>query len=316
MTKRSDDRNDQSQRGLCAALLHGLAMAALATTVQGAARAETVVVEARQDATLIESEDGGLANGSGPALFVGRNNASSNAVRRALLAFDVAAVVPDGAWVTAVALELEVTPSNHVPVALGLHRVLSPWSEGPSSASGGGGAAAEPGDATWLHATYDSVFWTDAGGDFEPIPSAVTSVGEPGRYVWSSTSALVADVQGWLDDPASSFGWILIGGEDTRQSARSLASRESPDVAARPRLLVDYETRCDAFDLAPGALGICRAYCEALACARPDRRGSPRACDALAARFARRTRGLRPPCGPPTIAGEGPAPIPSTEPPR
>jgi len=249
--------------------------------------AETVVLEPARDATLIEDAEGSLANGSGPVFFVGRNNAFG--ARRALLAFDVASAIPAGAWITSVELELEMTPSNQVAIDVGLHRVLSPWSEGPSSASGGGGAPAEPGDATWLHTRYDTDYWQEPGGDFAPDPSAVLSVGEAGLYVWASTPGLVADVWAWLDDPGSNHGWILVGGEDRRQTAKSFASRESPIEESRPRLVVEYETGCDAFDLGPGALGLCRAYCEALDCAGPELRGSLEACARLARNFAHRT---------------------------
>jgi hypothetical protein len=51
-----------------------------------------------------------------------------------------------------------------------------------------------------------------------------------------------------------------VGGEDRRQTAKSFASREEPIEEIRPLLVVDYETRCDAYDLGRGALGLCRAY--------------------------------------------------------
>jgi hypothetical protein len=280
-----------------------LGVAALSATLLGhAAGAETVVLVASHDATLIESDQGELANGAGP-LFAGRNNAASNSRRRALLAFDVVDAVPAGAWVTGVALELEVEPSNPVVIDMGLHRVLTAWSEGPSVAFGGGGAPAEPGDVTWLHTRYDSEFWDEPGGDFDPLASAVTSVGDVGLYAWQAPG-LVADVQAWLDDPASNFGWILVGGEEARQTAKIFSSRESEVEASRPRLVVEFETSCDAFDLGPGAQGLCRAYCEALACAGPRARGSERACARLARNFGRLTGGLAPPCEPIGRGGE------------
>ena len=39
----------------------------------------TMTVEAGRDATLIEDPDGGLANGAGPALFVGRRHRPGSA---------------------------------------------------------------------------------------------------------------------------------------------------------------------------------------------------------------------------------------------
>lgn len=261
-------------------------------------RAELAIVPASRDATLIEDAAGELANGSGPAFFVGRNNAEVGSVRRALLAFDVAGALPAGSWVTRVELELELLASNPDVFDLALHRVLSPWSEGPSSASGGGGAPTQPGDATWLHTHYDQELWAQAGGDFDAAPSAWATVGAPGLQVWESTPELVEDVQEWLDSPDSNHGWILIGGEFEPQTAKSFASRESPTEEARPRLLVEYEASCETIALAPGALGLCRAYCEALACAGSEPHGSVEACSRLARGFARRA-GVPVPCARP-----------------
>ena len=46
------------------------------------ANAETVLVEAGRDATLIEDPDGAWANGSGPFLFAGRTTQDQNGIRR------------------------------------------------------------------------------------------------------------------------------------------------------------------------------------------------------------------------------------------
>jgi hypothetical protein len=280
-------------------LLHAACTAALLLAWvldAGPAGAEVAVMQASSDATLIERADGEIANGAGPALFVGRNSGSTDSVRRALLAFDVAAAVPAGAWVTHVALELELTRSNNAVIGVGLHRVLAPWSEGPAASSGGGGALAEPGDVTWIHRSYDSEYWGEPGGDFEPISSADALVGGAGIYVWSSTPDLVADVRDWLDDPESNHGWVLVGGEGAPQTAKRFASREAAIESARPRLIVEYATSCDDFPLAGGALGLCRAYCEVVGCSSSNPRGSDRTCDALARSYARRTGGAAPPC--------------------
>ena len=47
-------------------------------------------------------------------------------------------------------------------------------------------------------------------GDFDPAPSAITVVGGPGAYTWASP-ALTGDVAAWLADPATNFGWALLG---------------------------------------------------------------------------------------------------------
>ena len=205
-----------------------------------AARAETVEIPALRDATLIEDPDGALANGSGAYVFAGRTNQTSGGVRRAVIAFDVASLVPQDAIVTQASLRLYLAPSNPGPRRIALHRVLDAWGEGPSSSGGGLGAPAEPGDATWLHTFYDTVFWSVSGGHFVGRASAHRTVDQPGFESWASTRRLVADVTLWLKAPARNFGWVLIGDETARQTSKSFASRENPDETLRPVLSVRY----------------------------------------------------------------------------
>jgi hypothetical protein len=51
---------------------------------------------------------------------------------------------------------------------------------------------------------------------------------------------MVADVQSWLDNPATNFGWTLLGTENQISSARAFYTRESPDEINRPRLVIEY----------------------------------------------------------------------------
>ncbi len=55
-----------------------------------------------------------------------------------------------------------------------------------------------------------------------------------------STPGLVSDVQGWLGDPATAFGWILIGDEDNIPTAKRFDTRENPVVSYRPQLTIDF----------------------------------------------------------------------------
>jgi hypothetical protein len=267
--------------------------------------ADTAVLDAARDATLIETSGGERANGAGPVFFSGRTGQSSQSVRRALVFFDVAAALPGGAWVTSAELRLVLTPSNPALADMALHRVLSPWSEGPAAASGGSGAPTVPGDVTWIHSAYDTDFWTFPGGDFVLDPSATVAVGTGGTIVWASAPGMVADVQTWLDAPASNHGWILIGDEGSPSTSKRFASRESPDRTWRPKLVVEYQTACRAADLGSGSFGLCHAYCEALDCDGGQPHASSRACDRLAHLFARRNQGALPPCEIPDLDGDG-----------
>jgi hypothetical protein len=217
--------------------------------------------------------------------------------RRALLAFDVTTAIPAGATVVRAELVLHLTPSNSAPAEVSLHRALAEWSEGDSVASGGGGAPAQPGDVTWLHAAGPDRFWSAAGGDFAAWASAAATVGDAGAYRFTGPG-LAADVQAWLDDPAQNFGWAVRGDEILPTTAKRFASRESAEPGERPVLVVGFERAADACGAAPrgGAHAVCHAYCEALECDDGSPRGSPQACATLADAYSRASGGAPPPC--------------------
>lgn len=176
------------------------------------------------------------SNGLGD-LFAGLI-ANFSGTRRALVRFDLSAL-PPGATIASASVTMEV---NKVGTPTGgnfdftLHRLTRDWGEGTSSGTGTG-APATPGDATWLQSEFGSQSWTSPGGDFVATASATTSVGALGSYTWS-TPGLVPDVQGWLDQPGTRFGWILRGNEAVA-SAKVFSSRDS---ANPPVLNVSYYT--------------------------------------------------------------------------
>ncbi|MCA9291259.1 MAG: DNRLRE domain-containing protein [Phycisphaerales bacterium] len=216
------------------------AVCGAAMCLAAAALADQIVLEPVRDNTLIEETTGALSNGQGVNVFAGRVGPGSGATkRRALLAFDLGAI-PPGATIESVTLELTVTQAQPAVFTMPLHRVLAAWGEGASEGMGGGGAPAEPGDATWLHRFHPDVFWTTEGGDFAPDASATAAVGGSGTYAWDSTPELVADVQGWLDDASSNHGWVLLGNEAMAQTTKAFTSREWLKARERPRLTVEY----------------------------------------------------------------------------
>jgi hypothetical protein len=204
------------------------------------ATAESVLIEAARDTTLIQDPDGALANGSGPVFFVGRTSQAQNSVRRGLVYFDVAAELPRDAWVESVRLTLYMSPSNSASRRIDLHRALVDWGEGASFTSGGGGDFSAPGDATWIHTFYDDEFWGKPGGHFVARASASRDVAASGFYSWEGSLKMLADVRLWLAAPHRNFGWILLGDEMTRQNVKSFASRGEPDPSLRPVLEVIY----------------------------------------------------------------------------
>lgn len=216
-----------------------LVVASLATTF--AAAAKLAVVPAARDNTLIENADGALSNGAGPGLYSGRIGAPRDSLRRAVIAFDVADHLPPKARIRSAALLLHLDRAGGDSVPdVALHRVLADWGEGTSFSPGGRGAAASPGDATWLHTFWDGLFWGTPGGDFDPAASAVTTVDRPGWYVWGPTPGLASDVQRWLDDPSEDHGWILIGDETAPSTVKAFDSRDVDDATVRPVLVIEY----------------------------------------------------------------------------
>lgn len=214
------------------------------------AAADVVVLGASRDNTLYESADGALSNGLGEGIFTGNNGQGQH--RRAVLMFDVAGAVPAGATVTGVELTLWVTSSGSDSVStVSLHRLLADWGEGTTDAPGGegGGGPATPGSATWVHRFFDSVAWETPGGDFAAAASASAGVGIEGEAAVWTGAGLVADVQGWLDDPGSNFGWIMVGDESGSSTSKKFASREHGSAELRPVLRVTYVPR-------PGAAAV------------------------------------------------------------
>jgi hypothetical protein len=209
------------------------------------------MLNARKDNTLYENATGGVSNGAGPTFFVGNTNQLSGSLRRALVAFPVADSIPPGSTILSASLTLHMSRTNAAApsATVELHRALADWGEGTSvgDANGGAGAAAATGDATWVHRFFGATSWSTPGGDFDGQSDASKSVGAVDFYTWESTGRMVSAVQQWLDNPASNFGWVILGDEEGTATAKRFDSRENIDPSVRPRLAVTYQ---------PGATGV------------------------------------------------------------
>jgi hypothetical protein len=250
-----------SRRGRrpCAVLV---AAGALAGSVAAQAW-DTVALAPERDNTLYETPEGTdeLSNGAGDFLFAGRAGLDAGfRLRRALLRFDLSAL-PAGATIRHVELVLHQSKAapGSPPAEMGLYRALQEWSEGSSDGIGaeGQGNLATAGDATWYHRVWPDLTWDTEGGSFAPSPSSSVTVGQAlGPFTWPCTAALVADLQAWLDAPATNFGWVLAGGEEAGYSAHRFNSREHFTPAERPLLKVSYQPAgtilADGFEIQPG----------------------------------------------------------------
>lgn len=209
-----------------------------------------------------------LGNGQGSHLFAGVtgvNNAYE--LRRGLLAFDVSGNVPAGAVVETAVLQMTVSlaPPGAGEDRFSVHRALASWGEGASDARDpeGQGAAAAPGDATWLHRFHQDQAWDTPGGVFSPTASSTGLVEGPDTYLFFG-EGLAADVQAWVDAPETNFGWFLLGDETSVHNARRFESRNQSDPDNAPTLLISYTIIPE-----PGTLAL--IVCGALLLARPGR---------------------------------------------
>jgi hypothetical protein len=237
-------------------------IAAAILSLEVIARGATVVVPVSEDTTL--SEFNPTFNMGATTLVAGALGLNASGARmRALMRFELAGI-PAGATVTSA--ELKVTIVN-VPPAIPppastfeLHRVLKAWGEGANTLLSGGPAQA--GEASWAAPQSPEPFWEGPGASGASDAAAVISSSVPmsalGSYTFPSTPALIEDVQKWIDDPASNFGWMMKSDrEEVQQTARRFASKES--ASGKPTLAITYtvpatELKIQQFELRPAGM--------------------------------------------------------------
>jgi hypothetical protein len=210
--------------------------------------AVTVEIGASQD-TMTQNDDDRGSNGAGIHFCVGRTG--QPATRRALMKFNIAAAsIPPGSTIDAVTLRLyETEQAGGGTASFGLHRLTNDWGEGNSNAPDGEckGTSAQLNDATWRYRFYDpddepgSPQWNTLGGDYISTASASTNVpSSNGNKFWSSAQ-MATDVQMWLDNPGTNFGWLLRrASEGGSGNALRFASRQNGSSSQRPLLTIDY----------------------------------------------------------------------------
>jgi len=206
-----------------------------------AAHGSSVVLQPSADTSFFEAFPNNNL-GANENMVAGANG---NLLRgRAVFRFDVAGAIPSNAIIQSVSLTLTVViaPSDGgQPSTFDLRRLFVDWGEG--AGTNNAGTAANPGEATWNARFYPSSLWTVPGGsisnDFSEQVSASLLLADLGIYTFNSTSNLVSDVQKWLRNPATNFGWILMSeSEDIAFTIRRIGTRES--VTNAPLLHVDF----------------------------------------------------------------------------
>ena len=150
---------------------------------------------------------------------------------RGILKFDLSSI-PSGSTITSVTLSLYLYSTRGYDRTFGIHKVTKNWTE-----SG----------VTWNK--YDGTNnWTTSGGDYEATASATVTAGA----VWNiwvdwSSSTLVSDVQGFVNNPSTNFGWIIKDQTEgsSNQDWVRFYSKEYTGTTLRPKLEVTYTTEGD-----------------------------------------------------------------------
>jgi hypothetical protein len=218
------------------------------------AGAATITIGAIKDASIFQNNVDN-SNGAGPGMFAGTNG--MNSPRRGLIEFDIAGNVPASATIDTIQLTLflgQVAGNDITPRTIGLFELAADWGEGTTGSGGmiggtGQGFPANPGDATWNARFFPGTLWATPGGDHDSSASATTTVTSVinNPYSWLSTPGLVSDVQGWLNTPATNFGWELINlDETTPTDFRAFYTREFTDATLRPQLEITFTPEAPA----------------------------------------------------------------------
>jgi hypothetical protein len=228
-----------------------LLLASLITAPGNEASGATATLRPGKDNVIYGDGSANLSNGAGEFLLVGSSGTNGGGrAMRSLIAFSLAGQVPAGATINSVTLTLTVnTPLVANTNTVRVHRVLADWGEGTSVApmGGGGGAPSPTGDATWTARIFNTAQWTTPGGDFAPAASATQPVNTNTGNITITSAGLVADVQAWVSNPATNFGWILVAQDESGPAVR-FASREA---SAAPSLVIDYTASTGGGNTAP-----------------------------------------------------------------
>jgi hypothetical protein len=222
------------------------------------AAANTMTFNASQWNTLIQSTSANnqLTTGLGD-IYVGRtaqdgtglsSSTATTSIRRGLIEFNVAGSgIPADATITGGSLTLCDVQGSNGSQTISLYDVLQTWGQGTSNGNAMGVPPSNH-DATWIYSIYNTsapLFgstWLTPGGNFSATlsGSAVDNVAAGGLVTWSSAQ-IVNDIQNWLDNPSSNYGWLLQGNESTGKTTKQFeGSALNDSFAYAPLLTVQY----------------------------------------------------------------------------
>jgi hypothetical protein len=213
---------------------------------------------ATKDAVIFNNQAANSANGNygagGSELLQVGYASPTQIYARTLIQFDLSSL-PTNAVIESVSLELTLGSSGTFVPEISVFKMNQSWTEGTTSfctynaACNTQGVAISPGgtDVTWNEMSYSGTganSWTTIGGTFAALASA-TSVDVGASTILYNSVGLKNDVQGWVSNSATNFGWILKTEFITNSSAmRRFRSREgataSGDASTAPKLVITY----------------------------------------------------------------------------
>lgn len=197
---------------------------------QSDASSATVSLPVMADTFIISSAPDNNAGGN-VQLNVGTDG--QGGVRRGLLRFDLG-TIPAGATITSAVLRLTVVRipfGGPVNSNFELYQLLADWAVGAQG--GNSGAPATEGEVTWNSRLHGAGVWTVPGAaeDAEPAASASTFVNSvSGATCEWGGAGVIRDVQDWVNEPPSNFGWLLRSDDEASpRTARAFAALENGD---------------------------------------------------------------------------------------
>lgn len=160
------------------------------------------------------------AFGSGTPLLLGLAKEPFTITNRALLKFDLSEIPPN-ATILRATLSIVIALSNTDPAWYDLNRMLVNWDEYES---------------TW-NMRASGVPWETPGGGRGSEFVAEASVTAVLDETIFSSAGMAADVQMWLRNPGTNFGWMMIASHEPFGTGKQVGSRES---SFGPMLEIEY----------------------------------------------------------------------------
>jgi hypothetical protein len=222
--------------------------------------------------TLYATKDAGIFNNAaGTAVQANYGSGGSNQMHvglfnggvygRSLLQFNLSSI-PSNATITNVVLTFSDGGNGQNIPQIFVHKLTQGWTEGnANSACPFSGACNVPGvaltsqtDVTWRETSYSggalTNLWLTTGGNFAATAST-TSTAEGNNAKLFSSAGLIQDVQNWVNNPTSNFGWLLkmdeaLTSPSTMQRYRTKeGASASGDNTTAPKLVVTYRVNAN-----------------------------------------------------------------------